>query len=145
MSWFLHPQSRCSKSIHHMERTYWLNEAVYIKHLTQCLTHKWVLDLFLPLFLLSLLLLKKTQVSSVAQSRPTLCYSRTAALLASLSIANSWSLFRLMSMELVKLNELSIVITTVEREWTWGSKEVKVMHIPIRGYFYYMRVCVCVC
>ena len=42
-----------------------------------------------------------TQFSSVAQSCPTLCNPWTAAHQASLSITNSWSLLKLMSIELV--------------------------------------------
>ena len=41
------------------------------------------------------------QFSSVAQSCPTLCDPWTAAHQASLSITNSWSLLKLMSMELL--------------------------------------------
>jgi len=41
------------------------------------------------------------QFSSVAQSCPTLCDPMTAACQASLSITNSWSLLKLMSIELV--------------------------------------------
>ena len=41
------------------------------------------------------------QFSSVAQSCPTLCNSGTVAHQASLSITNSWSLLKLMSIELV--------------------------------------------
>ena len=41
------------------------------------------------------------QLSSAAQSCPTLCTSLTAAGQASLSIAHSWSLLKLMSTELV--------------------------------------------
>ena len=44
---------------------------------------------------------KDLQVSSVAQSRPTLGNPRTAVCQASLSITNSWSLFKLMSIESV--------------------------------------------
>ena len=40
-------------------------------------------------------------VSSVTQSCPTLCDSMAAARQASLSITNSWSLLKLMSIELV--------------------------------------------
>ena len=43
----------------------------------------------------------RKSVSSVAQSCLTLCDPWTAALQASLSINNSWSLLRLMSVELV--------------------------------------------
>ena len=41
------------------------------------------------------------QFSSVTQSCPTLCDPMTAACQASLSITNSWSLLKLMSIELV--------------------------------------------
>ena len=41
------------------------------------------------------------QFSSVVQSCPTICHPRTAARQVSLSITNSWSLLRLMSIELM--------------------------------------------
>ena len=44
------------------------------------------------------------QFSSVTQSSPTLCDPRTAACKASLSITNSWSLLKLMSIESVMLS-----------------------------------------
>jgi len=47
------------------------------------------------------LLMPSVQFSSVAQSCPTLCDPRTAACQSSLSISNTWSLLKLMSIELV--------------------------------------------
>ena len=41
------------------------------------------------------------QFSSVTQSCPTLCYPRDCSMQASLSIANLWSLLKLMSIESV--------------------------------------------
>ena len=52
-------------------------------------------------WLLNILILSSVHFSSVALSRPTLCDPMTAARQASLSITNSQSLLKLMSMESV--------------------------------------------
>ena len=53
------------------------------------------------------------QFSSVVQSCPTICHPRTAARQVSLSITNSWSLLRLMSIESVMTSNHLILCHTL--------------------------------
>ena len=84
--------------------------------------------------------LNPVQFSSVAQSCPTLATSWTIACLASLSITNSWSLLKLMSIESVMpSNHLILCCPLLLQPSIFSSNEVfsneSVLHIKWPKYW----------